>query len=1304
MSSGGDSKTPIPRYYMSLHMGFMLSADVIKKIWVGEKVGFRGLIRKNTTIDIKREGLFGGIKKEGGISGRVDFMFGRDDQVAPDGLWSRLGLESVDECPGYRGFVSLLFRGRKKVVSGETDILDAFSGGIFGHLVSWLDARGFYWAASNPYLKSIWLTAQRIPVGLTPALSAIPRPSNEKTSICFNLDDSGSMATGSRMPTLRSAVNSTLDLIKSTIRNGQRWDISIQPFDQPGVQILNVDEADIETLKTFVSGLAPVGGHTNFNIAIAKSVTWFNASKNDGSIDQRVNVFVTDGEPNPTNSDDLAAATAANLLNRNIPVDMYGFNIDLLDTTATYKVQNSYDRFVPVVSGSDPDKMAEYLRPLILSALDANPAAVIYECFTNTDWGMGASATGIDKDSFEEAAQTLFDENFGVFLQWQTASSIQDFVNEVLNHIDGAVFPDPRTGKTRIKLLRDDYGDVEDLRVIDRDNAVMTNFSRKGWGETSNEMIVTWTNPETENEETVTRHDLGNIAIQGYQVSDSRNYYGVRTANLALRLADRELRKASAPLASCEVVTDREFWDVTPLEVLVVNWPELGFNNLVMRVMKVDYGKTGDSKIKLSLVEDVFSLAQATFVGSQAPQWTDPNQFPRDIERARILPLPYYLVAADGVDPNLISYPATRVAVLAESPLPDNGVAVYDQYIEQVGPTGSTEWTPTGTTQQFVGHGQLTDALGLEVESVVVPLSSASGEPPDVDSMLLIGPDSGDVRNLEIAFVTSVDNLTGDVTILRGCLDTVPHEWPAGTKVWVCSIDQVDQLPLDFTAGQSLSIRLTTQTTLGSTDVDVAPEFTAVVDSRVTRPTRPANVKMNTILLEPVLLAGASLDVTWATRNRTLEDTVVYGWTDGSVAAEPGVTTSVRWYDNTGTLIDEVTGITGESQIIDLTSAFGNDFVTVEVTAVNADDEDSWQPERRTVYTTLYPLPIVNPGAETGDSSGWYEIVGGGLTVSGYAHTGSYSFIAGTSTLNWYAQDIAIDSGQWAAIDTGEMTLGGEVWLSTWSGDTDYGYYGIAAFDAAGNWLGERFTRAFVGDSYELERAAFHLPVGTRSVRVGVRAYRVSGTDNNNTYADDFAGGLFDLSNGACVPLYSRLDMDFLWYNGADDTEAAATVTGYFDDTCRSVGGAVGVEMQTYRDVVLQESQWAEIDADGGTLQVMAEQYRRTTAAAEGYVSVTFLDAAGDEISSVSLTPAAPIATRGSPVFGRVSVPAGSRVARLGLNGKATASGGACEWSRVSAMYIGAVAKAPYLVDEIGDVLIDEDGTQLVDEGLVLPA
>lgn len=1304
MSSGGDSKTPIPRYYMSLHMGFMLSADVIKKIWVGEKEGFRGLIRQNTTIDIKREGLFGGIKKEGGISGRVDFMFGRDDQIAPDGLWSRLGLESVDECPGYRGFVSLLFRGRVKVVSGETDILDAFSGGIFGHLVSWLDARGFYWAASNPYLKSIWLTAQRTPVGLTPAISAIPRPSTEKTSVFFCLDDSGSMATGSRMPTLRAAVNSTLDLIKSTISNGQRWDIGIGPFDQPGVQILDADEDDIEALKAFVSGLAPTGTHTNFNIAIAKAVTWFTATKNDADIASRVNVFVTDGEAVPSSSADAAVSTAAQLLNRKIPVDMYGFNIDLLNTEYTFKVQNSYDGLVPVVSGSDPDEMAEHLRPLILAALDANPAAVIYECMTNTDWGQGAPITGIDTASFEAAAQTLFDEGFGVFMQWADGSTIEDFINEVLSHIDGSIYPDPKTGKTAIKLLRNDYGNVEDLPVVDRDNAVMTNFSRKGWGETSNEMIVTWTNPETENEETVTRHDLGNIAIQGYQVSDSRNYYGVRTSNLALRLADRELRKASAPLASCEVVTDREFWDITPLSVVVVDWPELGFNNLVMRVMKVDYGKTGDSKIKLSLVEDIFSLAQATFVSSQAPQWTDPNQFPRDIEQARILPLPYYLVAADGVDPTPFTYPSTRVSVLAESPLPDNGIAVYDQYIEQVGPTGSTEWTPTGTTQQFVGHGQLTEALGLEVESVVVPLSSASGEPPVVDSMLLIGPDSDDVRNLEIAFVTSVDDLTGDATILRGCLDTVPHEWPAGTKVWVCPVDQVDQLPLDFTAGQSLSVRLTTQTTLGSTDVDVAPEFTAVVDSRVTRPTRPANVRLNTILLEPVLLAGTSLDVTWATRNRTLEDTVVYGWTDGSVAAEPGVTTSVRWYDNTDTLIDEVTGITGESQVIDLTSAFGNDFVTVEVTAVNADDEDSWQPERRTVYTTLYPLPIVNPGAETGDTTGWYEIVGSGLQLdSVIPHSGTYCFLAGTSALNWYAQDIAIDSDQWSAIDTGEVTLGGEVWLTTRSGDSDYGYYGIAAFDAAGNWLGERFTRAFVGDSYELERAAFHLPVGTRSVRVGVRAHRVYGSDNN-TYADDFASGLFLLNNGACVPLYTRLELDFPWYNAADETEAAATVTGYFDDTCRSVGGAVGVELQTYRDVVLQESQWTEIDAGGGTLQVMAEQYRRTTAAAEGYVSVTFLDAAGDEISSVSLTPAVPIATRGSPVFGRVPVPAGSRVARLGLNGKATASGGACEWSRVSAMYIGAVAKAPYLVDEIGDVLIDEDGTQLVDEGLVLPA
>jgi hypothetical protein len=132
------------------------------------------------------------------------------------------------------------------------------------------------------------------------------------------------------------------------------------------------------------------------------------------------------------------------------------------------------------------------------------------------------------------------------------------------------------------------------LPTIDPSNATLTNFGRKLWGEIVNEISVTWTNPDNEQDETVTVHDLASITTQGGIVSDSRNYYGVRYARSRKRLAARDLRSAGAPLATCDAEVDRTMWFLRPASVVLLDWPEYGLVGLVMRVTSIDYGKPGD--------------------------------------------------------------------------------------------------------------------------------------------------------------------------------------------------------------------------------------------------------------------------------------------------------------------------------------------------------------------------------------------------------------------------------------------------------------------------------------------------------------------------------------------------------------------------------------------------------------------------------------------------------------------------------------------------------------------------------------
>ncbi|TIW04550.1 MAG: hypothetical protein E5V77_00105, partial [Mesorhizobium sp.] len=251
----------------------------------------------------------------------------------------------------------------------------------------------------------------------------------------------------------------------------------------------------------------------------------------------------------------------------------------------------------------------------------SNPAHMIYECLTNTDWGMGELPAAINKASMETAAQTLYDEGFGLTMIWTRQSEVGKFIGEILTHIRGALFVDPSTGLHTLKLLRGDY-DIDALPVIDPSNAKLANFKRKAWGDISNEVVVTYTNPETNKDASVTSQDLAGIAAEGGIVSNGQNYYGIPYEALAIKVADRDLATMVNPIATCTATVTREFWKTVSSDVVKLHWPERSIDQIVFRVSEVT--KTGNT-VELSLYEDIFGLDAASYQVPGGGQWVNPS-------------------------------------------------------------------------------------------------------------------------------------------------------------------------------------------------------------------------------------------------------------------------------------------------------------------------------------------------------------------------------------------------------------------------------------------------------------------------------------------------------------------------------------------------------------------------------------------------------------------------------------------------------------------------------------------------------
>jgi len=106
---GGSSKSQTVgyRYYLGMHLAICHGpVDSITEIQVGERQAWSGNLTASGRITVNMPELFGGEKREGGISGAIDAAFGQAAQMPSDYLVSKIGAPQ----PAYRGILSLILR------------------------------------------------------------------------------------------------------------------------------------------------------------------------------------------------------------------------------------------------------------------------------------------------------------------------------------------------------------------------------------------------------------------------------------------------------------------------------------------------------------------------------------------------------------------------------------------------------------------------------------------------------------------------------------------------------------------------------------------------------------------------------------------------------------------------------------------------------------------------------------------------------------------------------------------------------------------------------------------------------------------------------------------------------------------------------------------------------------------------------------------------------------------------------------------------------------------------------------------
>jgi hypothetical protein len=1008
---GSSSKKPkqqVADYLMSLHAGVCHTVDAIKRIRVNEKDGWSGKITSNTTLNINLPSLFGGNKKEGGLVGLVEVLFGNADQVLPDRLIAKMG-QGADGTPGFRGITSLFFTG----------------GGAES-------AAGFRWSSNSPYMRPVDVTVQRAPKGFYPAKALIPAGVDvaATTELIARHTSTYSAAGPVRTPQVAFITSDQVHFHVSQWTSASptlptswnKYDFSRQgfgaassvleygPVDYDPPEQGTSDRADafwasrfdISGSNTYPAGAsgavaserggicagiysnqlflklpptAPPGAiPTNVSAQNARTVAVGPDGKvytvqhsetlpivtirvYSGTTLELLNTVTLGGFA--TNGNYLASAESGVLYilrrgNNYYPgssifhtglwtVDLSTWTSSgpfLLPATLTGTVTNEDFRVFgdTVVRGySDYNTRtmyAEWIRmiPPVYTRADANPAHIIFECLTNNDWGIGLPSAMLDIPSFVAAADILYDEALGLSMMWSTQTNIESFVNDVLGHIDGTYGVDPQTGKIYLSLIRGGYS-TGDLFRLTPDNCTLTRFQRKSLSETINEVVVTWTNPLNEQEETVTVHDLANYSSQGVLNSSSSNYYGVRSAELATRLALRDLSRAAAPMASFEADVDRSGWSVKPGDPVLLTYPEYGISELPVRVTSVNYGRPGASKVQITMVEDVFSTPSTAYVDISGSLNEGPSTWnPAPLTYFLGGSAPYYFVSREIGSSAALAMDASEayMALLGAA----NGISGIEVLTPTTDALGYTVYENQGSIEP-AGRAATSSALALEAISTGVTFTGITGSVSPVAGLFLwIG--SGDPATSELAVISEVGS---GLTLKRGLLDTTPKAWPAGTTVWLITPGSDITDPDLRLAGQTVSYKLLPRSPRAILDESWAPVVTATSDDRQHLPYRPANVTINGSYWPSQTMYP--LVVAFARRNRITEEPVVRSWTDADVTPEAGqtVTATLRRVD-TNAVLAETTGITGTS--VSLDSTYSGE-VTLTLTSVR-DGLSSYQP------------------------------------------------------------------------------------------------------------------------------------------------------------------------------------------------------------------------------------------------------------------------------------------------------------------------------------------------------------------------
>lgn len=537
-----------------------------------------------------------------------------------------------------------------------------------------------------------------------------------------------------------------------------------------------------------------------------------------------------------------------------------------------------------------------------------NPAHIIYQCLTDPLWGRGLPKALINENSFIYAANRLCAEGFGLCFAWQRKEEVDQFIGIIQDYIDAALYPDPETGKMTIRLLRDDFL-TDDLPLFTPSSGLIdiTEDDASSQDEIYNEMIGQGFDPITKEPFTVRVHNLAARQSQGSPNPEQRDLSGAPTRELLGRILQRDLKKFCSGLKKYTIVLDRSGWRIRPGMPFRVQDTRRGIGQVVLRAVEIADQSFRDGRVTIKCTEDVFKLPDTAYVTTGGSTWTPPAQDAAPPTASRLLEAGYRDILlrrgtteTQGLDPT-----SAYIGVVAVSP--DPVMYQYDLISRAAG-------EPDFATSSGSFTGAATLVNPITPLQAIFEITGETDFPEDLAGTAV-------TVNDEQMGVVSYDSATHMLTVKRGVADTIPQDHAAASTLWTTDDDMTSD-QRSYLAGETVEAEVLTRTASDLLDPADGELLSLAMVGRHALPYPPGDVQVDGESIYAMALGETHAEpvVTWAHRDRLLEEDQLVGHAESGVGPEAGTTYTVRVYDALGdpdTPVRTDSGIVGNTWTYD---------------------------------------------------------------------------------------------------------------------------------------------------------------------------------------------------------------------------------------------------------------------------------------------------------------------------------------------------------------------------------------------------